>query len=165
MGIHVLSLVWCRIVFNSLHGLSHPGIRATQKLVTALFVWPGINADIRPWTRACQCAKIKRHSTAAIAIFRTPDIRFDIIHIDLEGTLPPLQGFMYLVTCVDRFTRWPEAIALTSISAESRVYSVGSHDMVFHSVLSLTVGDNSNHSCGITSRHFWDPEHGVPSPE
>ena len=28
-----------RIVFNSLHDLSHPGVRATQRLVTARFVW------------------------------------------------------------------------------------------------------------------------------
>ena len=42
-----------RSVFDALHGLSHPGIRATQKLLTARYVWPGINADIRRWTRAC----------------------------------------------------------------------------------------------------------------
>ena len=34
-------------VFNSLHGLSHPGIRPTQKLVTMRFVWPSIDKDSR----------------------------------------------------------------------------------------------------------------------
>ena len=34
-----------RDVFNLLHGLSHPGIRATQKLVTTRSVWPSINKD------------------------------------------------------------------------------------------------------------------------
>lgn len=38
---------WRRTVFDSLHGLSHPGIRATQKLINAQFVWPGINANVR----------------------------------------------------------------------------------------------------------------------
>ena len=107
----VVPLAWRRIVLDSLHGLSHPGIWATQKLVTARFVWPGINADVRQWTRAClqcQCAKIQRHSTAAISTFPTPDARFDILHVDLVGPLPPSQGFTYLLTCVDRFTRWPE---------------------------------------------------------
>ena len=36
-----------RAVFDSLHGLSHPGVRATQKLVTKRFVWPSINKDCR----------------------------------------------------------------------------------------------------------------------
>lgn len=29
-----------RSIFYSLHGLSHPGIRATQKFITGCFVWP-----------------------------------------------------------------------------------------------------------------------------
>ena len=34
------------IVFNSLHFLSHPGVRATQRLVTSRFFWPRMNADV-----------------------------------------------------------------------------------------------------------------------
>ena len=43
----VVPLPWRRTVFDSLHVLSHPGIRATQKLITSRFVWPGINSDVR----------------------------------------------------------------------------------------------------------------------
>ena len=39
-----------RQVFNSLHSLTHPGIKATQRLITDCFVWPRINADVRNWT-------------------------------------------------------------------------------------------------------------------
>ena len=45
-------------VFHSLHSLLHPGIRAMQRLLTARYVWPSINADVRRWTRSClQCQR------------------------------------------------------------------------------------------------------------
>ena len=51
---------FCRTMFNSLHSLSHPGVRATQRLVTARHVWPGINADVRKWAQDClQCQRSK----------------------------------------------------------------------------------------------------------
>ena len=45
--------------------------------------------------------------------------RFDHIHIDLVGPLPPSDNFSYLLIIVDRSTRWPEAIPLKSITASS----------------------------------------------
>ena len=36
-----------RSILNSLHNLSHPGIKATQRLITERYVWPNINRDVR----------------------------------------------------------------------------------------------------------------------
>ena len=51
--------------------------------------------------------------------YEPADRRFGSIHVNIVGPLPPCEGFRYLFTVVDRFSRWPEAIPLieaTSIS-------------------------------------------------
>ena len=117
-------------VFDALHSLSHPGIRATQRLITSRYVWPSINADVRKWARSClQCqkAKVHRHTLTPLGTFATPDVRFNHIHIDLVGPLPPCKGFSYLLTCVDRFTRWSEAIPLPDITAVTVAHAFITH--------------------------------------
>ena len=114
----------CRQIFDHLHGLSHPGIRATQRLITSKYVWPSMNKNIRHWTRtclACQRAKVQVHTMSPIGQFQPPDARFDHVHVDLVGPLPPVHGYTHLLPCVDRFTRWPEVIPLTNTTTETVV--------------------------------------------
>ena len=77
-----------RHVFDVLHSLAHPGIRATQRLIVARFIWPNIHIDVRNWARTClQCqrSKVNRHTSAPLFKFGTPDARFDHVHVDIVG--------------------------------------------------------------------------------
>uniref|UniRef100_A0A669E6I5 Gypsy retrotransposon integrase-like protein 1 n=1 Tax=Oreochromis niloticus TaxID=8128 RepID=A0A669E6I5_ORENI len=116
----VVPLSWRRRVFDSVHALSHPGVRASVKLVSSRFVWPGLRKSVKDWAAACipcQRAKIHRHTQAPLESFRVPGRRFDHVHVDLVGPLPQSQGFTHLLTVVDRTTRWPEAVPLASTTA------------------------------------------------
>ena len=76
----------------------------------------------------CQSSKIHRHTKTPCEHPIFPDTdRFQTVHIDIVGPLPPCKPpnskfsseLRYLVTLIDRATRWFECIPVSEISAET----------------------------------------------
>lgn len=117
-----LPIQFRRPVFNQLHSISHPGVKASQNLIATRFVWKNMNSDIRDWVKVClncQRNKVIKHTKSPLQPFPLPDSRFCSIHVDIVGKLPVSKGYSYLLTVNDRFTRWLEAIPMVSMTAES----------------------------------------------
>ena len=109
-----------RAIFETIHNATHPGIRATRRLISSWFMWPGLGKQVTIWVREClpcQKAKIHRHVHLKAASIPIPCRRFSHIHVDLIGPLPVSKSFTHLFTIIDRTTRWLEAIPLSSTTA------------------------------------------------
>jgi hypothetical protein len=111
------------VVFRSIHAVAHPGIRATCRMISARFVWPGMHTDVAAWCRectACQQAKVTKQPQAFAQSIPTPGWRFNHVHVDIVGPLPAsAEVFIYLLTVVDRTSCWIEAVPLRDISTAS----------------------------------------------
>ena len=68
------------------------------------------------WTKSCvdyQKSKIHRHVMSPVGTFELPRCRFSHVNIDIVAPLPLSKGFTYCLTCVDKFSWWPEVFPMT----------------------------------------------------
>ena len=111
-------------VFDAVHQLSHPSHKITSKLIRKRFAWPYMRKDIQAMARSCQAcqqSKVGRNTIAPLQPIKTPEVRFSHLHVDVVGPLPPSNGYNYLLTVIDRYTKFMNAVPLKDITTESLI--------------------------------------------
>ena len=100
----------------------HRGYKRVAQDLSKVFYWPSLWRDVR---RHCkECGVCQRHSKAKPRrvpmhereVLTVPSER---VCVDLVGPLPRAKGGMeFILTCIDVATRWPEAVALKTTTAQ-----------------------------------------------
>jgi len=101
----------------------HFGIRKTLDQVRRRFYWPTWKEDTKRFCRSCpECTEYHRGKLAKQGLLKPvlPGAPYERWYIDLTGPHPKSErGHLWILTCMESFTKWTEAFPLRNKEAES----------------------------------------------
>ena len=124
-------------IFDNIHNLSHPDIKATTSMIAYRYVWPELKKNVAFWCRNCmqyQKTKVSRHNVTLLQRYPPPSQKFQDINLDLAGPLSESINCTYILVIADRYSRWPVAILLpdTKTQAIRNAFCItGCHSTVY----------------------------------
>ena len=102
----------------------HLGIKKSKDRILQYFFWPNLDKQVKEFCNSCHtCQTIGKPNqlpnTAPLQPIPVTNQPFSRIIIDIVGPLPRTKkGNKYLLTIMDQFSRYPEAIPLKNQSSE-----------------------------------------------
>ena len=101
----------------------HFGIRKTLDQVKRRFYWPSSKEDTKRFCRKCaECTEYHRGKLTKQGSLKPvlPGAPYERWYIDLTGPHPKSErGHLWILTCMDSFTKWTEAFPLRNKEAET----------------------------------------------
>ena len=103
------------------HNNGHFDFKRTLAQISARFWWYGMSTQVADHVRKCVlCATGKSNGRIPCSPGSLPrHSPFELVFIDLVGPLPSCYGYSFLLTMEDSFTRWVEAVPMTSTTADA----------------------------------------------
>ena len=127
-------------ILTMAHGMrlaAHLGVNKSTKKAYHYFFWPGLRKDMRQTCGACQHGAKANRTKAPLQPLPAIDEPFQRVAVDIVGPLKRTKrGNRYILTLMDFASRYPEAIPLRRIDAET-VADAPSHGSGYHRRSSL----------------------------
>ncbi len=122
----------------------HPGSDRTLSMARAKYYWPSMSLDIEKHTAQClSCPETKGTTqTAPILEYPLPAGPFDIVGIDLLQLSRSIQGSIYVLVCIDRFSRFTVLAPLPNKSATTVAHAIVSHLICPYMTPRVLLSDN-----------------------
>ncbi|GFT92148.1 retrovirus-related Pol polyprotein from transposon 412 [Trichonephila clavipes] len=113
-----------KLAHESVYG-GHMGVKKTKERIKYNFFWPNMSGEIAEFVQTCKGCQLRKPEKigdrASITPIVRPELPFDIVNIDVIGRIQPPsgRGHKYVLCMMDQYTRWPEAVPLRSLTAET----------------------------------------------
>ena len=134
----------------------HLGIRKTLDKVSRNFYWNGIKRDVKKYVKTCPvCQKVgnPNQKITKVPLVPIPSVGepFENVVVDVAGPLPRTKkGFEYMLTIMDRVSRYPEAIPLRKINAKVVIEAL----IQFFSKFGMPRVVQTDRGTNFTSKYF-----------
>ena len=105
-------------VLQEIHS-DHLGIVKSKAIARSFVWWPTIDKDIETFVKNCQGCSAHQNNPQPVRLhpWEYPQRAWQRLHLDFAG---PFLGHYYLIV-VDAFSKWPEVIPMTNITANSTI--------------------------------------------
>ena len=117
--------------FHTANAFHHQGINRTTHTIRQHFFWPDIRAAVQAFVGKCHHCKLSNAKQEAAKGKRGGIITekpFEMIACDLVGPLPlTASNHRYILTIMDKYTRYVEAIPLQEITATTVAQAIIDH--------------------------------------
>lgn len=124
---------------------AHAGVKKTQQWIRKRYYWPNLHRDVEDYVLSCdQCARLKAGRVTTAPMGSLPEAREpgEVASIDITGPYATSKrGNRYLLTYLDHFTKWAEAVPLPDQEATTVANALVMHIFTRHGVCDKLLSD------------------------
>ena len=141
------------------HNHVHHGIDRMMRRLHDRYWWPYMKTDVTAFCKQCHaCQCVKRGAGNAQTRGKMKPIvasePFEMVSIDIVGPLPmTTNGDRYIVSMIDRYTRFAMLVPVKNIKANTIVHAYGKWNTLFGPPKSL-LSDNGSQFISEIFRHY-----------